>query len=223
MGAPVSTLTAIQQVESPQFQALQWMLLEEETISAWPDWRVQQLFAAATLGFATNLGGGNGDRRWFNSYDECNFIGVTCNDSGMILQLDVTERNRGGELPDEIAMFTSLTSFIGRRNRYTGQIPAAFGYLPFLETLILDQNSLTGNLPKSLENLSDSLVTLTVDRNELSGEFPNSLLSQLTSLRIFSGFGNQFTGDIAESICVLPSLQSFVTDCENEGCYTQCI
>lgn len=200
------------------------MLAEEEFLLTLPDWRLQQLFAAATLAYATNLGGGGGNRRWLNGYDECNFIGVTCDsNTGEILQIDVTARDRGGQLPDEIAMFTALTSFSGRRNRYTGPIPAAFGFLPNLQTLILDQNSLSGSLPQSFVNLAGSLITLTVDRNELSGNFPNVILSQLTSLQIFSSFGNQFNGDIADSVCVLQELRSLVTDCDNEGCYTDCI
>ena len=222
--APASTAAALEVENSPQAQALRWMMDEEATVMVLPDFRVQQLFAAATLAYATNLGGGAGNRRWLNGYDECNFIGVTCDeDSGLITEIDVSARDRGGQLPEEVAMFTSLRSFIGRRNRYTGPIPEGFGFLPNLQFLLLDQNALVGNIPQSFVNLADTLLTLTVDRNELSGEFPNVILSQLTSIQMFSSFGNELTGDIDDSVCALPFIQSLVTGCENEGCYTQCI
>ena len=226
LGAPMSTLAALEEQNSPQSRALEWLLEEEETVSVLPEWRIQQLFAVATLAYSTNLaggGGGGGAQRWLNNYNECTYNGIFCDDSGNIAQIDIADRSRGGQLPEEVSMFSYLVIFNGSGNRYTGPIPEGFGFLPYLITLQLDQNALTGNLPETFINLSGSLRNLFVNSNDLSGEFPNFILSRLPLLQSFSAFGNDFTGEIADEVCELPALSTLITDCDNPGCYTRCV
>jgi len=196
------------------------LLREEDAVATLPAWRIQQLFAMATLGYAANLDAGGG-QRWLNSYEECRYWGVTCDTSGAVAQINISGRDQGGELPEEISMLPSLLFFDASSNECSGNIPEGFGLLPNLITLRLQQNSLTGNLPQSFAN-SSSIRNLLLDRNELSGPFPSATLGQMTGLRVVSTFGNRFTGDITGDLCSL-ELDTFLTDCENDGCYTRCI
>eukprot|EP00977_Amphora_coffeiformis_P028635 scaffold36436_cov176-Amphora_coffeaeformis.AAC.11 len=218
--APSSTRSNLQGGNTPQQQALDFLLREEATIALFPAWRIQQLFAMATLGFAANLDGGGG-QRWLNTYDECQYWGVACDDSGAVSQINISGRDRGGELPDEISMLSSLVFFDAALNGFSGTIPEGFGLLPNLITLRLEQNDLTGNLPQSFANAS-SIRNLFLNRNAFSGPFPSATLGEMTGLQVVSIFGNQFTGDITGTVCNL-GLETFVTDCQNEGCYTRCI
>ena len=217
--APPSTAAALEQADSPQSQALAWML-EDATVASFPSVRIQQLFAIGTLGYALGLNTVGGGLGWLEDYNECNFSGVACQE-GEVVEIILFGRDLFGQLPEEVSML-NLSTFDGRNNQFTGPIPSGFGFMPNLATLVLGDNSLTGNIPQSFVNLSGSLRILGVSSNLLTGGFPNEIVSQLTALEVFVCFGNDFNGNIGEAVCELPFLVTLVTDCANQGCYTQC-
>lgn len=218
--APPSTSSNLQDGnDTPQRRALDFLLREDEAVEALPAWRIRQLFAMATLAYAANLAGGGG-QRWLDTYDECEYWGVTCDDQGAVAQIDISGRNRGGTLPDEIIMLPSLVIFDGAIHGFSGIITPAFGLLPNLVALRLEQNDLTGNLPSSFAD-SRSLRDLFLHRNQLSGEFPNAILGQMSALQAFSIFGNDFTGDIQGDVCDL-GLRTFTVDCANVPTESSC-
>ena len=217
--APLSTAAALEQADSPQSQALAWML-EDATVASFPSGRIQQLFAIGTLGYALGLNTVGGGLGWLEDYNECNFSGVACQE-GEVVEIILFGRDLFGQLPEEVSML-NLSTFDGRNNQFTGPIPSGFGFMPNLATLVLGDNSLTGNIPQSFVNLSGSLRILGVSSNLLTGGFPNEIVSQLTALEVFACFGNDFNGNIDEAVCELPLLVTLVTDCANQGCFTQC-
>ncbi len=60
-------------------------------------------------------------------------------------------------------------------NNLTGEIPESIGNLTSLLVLKLDHNNLTGNLPVSIANLKN-LTTLAIAHNELDGKIPDEVL-----------------------------------------------
>lgn len=73
------------------------------------------------------------------------------------------------------------------------------------ETLILNDNKLSGTIPASLEKLT-ALKRLNLGYNQLTGTIPESL-GNLTSLREFDLSGNQLTGSIPTSFGNLTALR----------------
>ena len=80
--------------------------------------------------------------------------GVTTDDNGHAIKLDL------------------------RDNQLSGEIPPELGKLAILTWLDLDGNQLSGEIPPELGNIAD-LTDLTLDGNLLSGCVPSSLLTQL--------------------------------------------
>ena len=71
-------------------------------------------------------------------------------------------------------------------NLSTGSIPRELTSLPYLTTLLLDQNQLSSVLPEELGNLA-GLADLDLSENQLSGQIPPQLgLLKLTLLNLSS-------------------------------------
>ncbi|KAL5545514.1 hypothetical protein UlMin_005201 [Ulmus minor] len=87
----------------------------------------------------------------------------------------------------------------------SGQIPPQVGDLPYLQTLILRNNTkLIGEIPISISNLSN-LKFLQLDHNKLSGPIPKCL-NQLNSLYLLDLSSNELTGGIPCTFSILQSL-----------------
>ena len=92
-----------------------------------------------------------------------------------------------GELPDELANLTALTTLWLSDNNLTGSIPPELGSLSNLEALYLYRNDLSGPIPPELGGLEE-LNRLWLSYNNLSGPIPPELgdLSNLRDLRLAS-------------------------------------
>ncbi|KAK9108945.1 hypothetical protein Sjap_017005 [Stephania japonica] len=88
---------------------------------------------------------------------------------------------------------------------YSGTIFSSSWDLPYLQSLDLSNNYLSGHVPVSVSNLT-SLHRLTLSRNMLSGEIPSSIGS-LSSLEELSLDNNWFEGAIPTSLINLVSLR----------------
>ncbi len=78
------------------------------------------------------------------------------------------------------------------RTGLRGRVPAAFGHLAGLRSLVLDSNALTGAIPPELGKLTD-LERLGLANNALTGPVPAEL-AKLSSLRKLWLSGNRLTG-----------------------------
>ena len=78
------------------------------------------------------------------------------------------------------------------RTGLRGRVPAAFGHLAGLRSLVLDSNALTGAIPPELGKLTD-LERLGLANNALTGPIPPEL-AKLSSLRKLWLSGNRLTG-----------------------------
>ena len=87
-----------------------------------------------------------------------------------------------------------------------GTLPPELQNLPALQTLLIQDNSLTGSIPTELGNLSTSgFTTLNLSGNSLTGSIPSELgnLTGLTSLNLS---GNSLTGSIPTELGQLSNL-----------------
>ncbi|KAG2683363.1 hypothetical protein I3760_10G028500 [Carya illinoinensis] len=93
----------------------------------------------------------------------------------------------------------------------SGQIPAAVGDLPFLETLDLrKQPNLTGPIPPAIAKLQ-RLTFLRLNWNNLSGPVPD-FLSKLKNLTFLDLSFNNLSGSIPPSLSLLPNLDALHLD-----------
>ncbi|KAK3019869.1 hypothetical protein RJ639_004177 [Escallonia herrerae] len=154
-----------------------------------------------------------------SSSTPCTWYGVSCNDDGSVIGLNLTSsgvtgtlyglsfssfpnlaaidysmNNLSGTIPPQIGYISKLTYLDLSTNQFSGIIPPEIGLLTNLETLHLVENQLNGSIPKEIGQLR-SLSELALYTNHLEGPIPASLgsLSNLTRLYLYS---NQLTGPI---------------------------
>ncbi|CAM0146221.1 unnamed protein product [Urochloa decumbens] len=149
-----------------------------------------------------------------------------------------------GHIPSSIANASKLNFIGMSRNNFTGVIPNSIGKLHELIELNLEfnilqsdsmqdwqfmnsltnctelqvfsvsGNSLKGNVPNSIGNLSSQLQYLFLAKNQLSGKFP-SAIANLHSLIIVALRMNKFIGAVPECLGTLKSLQVLRLDSNN--------
>ena len=126
----VTPLENLNDLESPQARALDWILAMDDEID-WDrvDW-LKEKFALATLFYATN-----GEESWIKhdgwlSLESiCSWYGVTCRD-GAIRRLDLSANGLQSSIPSELALLN-------------------------LESLGLYSNDLAGTIPRELYRMGD--------------------------------------------------------------------
>lgn len=113
-----------------------------------------------------------------------------------------------GTLPPALSTLDHLTSLDLQDNDFSGSLPeiwAGSGQFPVLQSLVLSNNNLSGQVTWRGTAFSN-LQLLRLDRNRLSGPWPDDLtLPALSVLRIYD---NQFSGTLsAELLESIPRIQ----------------
>ncbi|XP_010464098.1 PREDICTED: receptor-like protein 12 isoform X1 [Camelina sativa] len=153
---------------------------------------------------------------WGNSSDCCRWEGITCDaKSGEVIELDLMCSCLHGWFHSNsnlsmLQNFPFLTTLDLSYNHLSGQIPSSFGNLSQLTSLYLSGNYFSGLIPSSLGNLFH-LTSLRLYGNNLVGEIPSSLgnLSYLTFLDLST---NNFVGEIPSSFGSLNQLSILRVD-----------
>nr|XP_043634776.1 receptor-like protein EIX2 [Erigeron canadensis] len=112
--------------------------------------------------------------------------------SSLLEELDISQTNISGTIPNFIGQLTSMKRLLLYGNRIFGSIPQWIGRLSSLEELHLSDNLLDGSLPHSLGNLS-KLEELTFSNNLLIGFVSEAHFAKLASLIYLTGKGNDLT------------------------------
>ena len=97
--------------------------------------------------------------------------GVTADDAGRVVRLDLHENNLRGQIPPELGTLAGLEALDLEDNHLTGPIPGELGKLTSLVHMALGGNGLTGPTPPELGALP-RLNDLILSSNDLSGPIP---------------------------------------------------
>ena len=126
------------------------------------------------------------------------WYGVTTDNNGRVIRLDLEENQLSGEIPPELGNLANLTWLFLDGNELSGEIPPELGNLASLTVLWLGENQLSGEIPPELGNLAN-LTDLWLARNQLSGEIPPEL-GNLANLPDLYLSGNQLSGCVPASL-----------------------
>ncbi|XP_057970179.1 receptor-like protein kinase BRI1-like 3 [Malania oleifera] len=109
-------------------------------------------------------------------------------------------------VPQELANCKNLRTIDLSLNRLTGSLPSKIWTLPNLSNLRMWGNSITGEIPEGICTNGGNLETLILNNNLISGSIPLSL-GNCTNLRLLFLSSNLLTGEIPFSIGNLINLQ----------------
>ena len=143
---------------------------------------------------------------WLSNAPIGQWHGVTTNDDGRVIRLDLRENGLTGPIPTTLGNLSNLEVLRLQENQLTGTIPAWVGNLTRLEELNLSGNRFApGAIPSTLANLS-SLRELYLWGSNLNGPIP-SWLGDLTNLETLGLGGNELTGVIPSELGNLRNLK----------------
>ncbi|KAK3154679.1 hypothetical protein QOZ80_2BG0193800 [Eleusine coracana subsp. coracana] len=156
----------------------------------------------ALQGFSKGLAGGGVSGWTFpnSSSDKancCAWLGVTCDDGGRVIGLDLQGRRLRGKLSHSLGQLAQLQWLNLSDNNFRGTIPAPVLQLQKLQRFDLSYNELTGAFPA---NISLPLIEVfNISYNLINGSHPT--LRGSPQLVLFDAGYNLFAGQIDTSIC----------------------
>ncbi|OIV97440.1 hypothetical protein TanjilG_16201 [Lupinus angustifolius] len=129
----------------------------------------------------------------------------------LLQSLDLSNNLLTGTIPDSIASSTRLYWLNLSFNSFSGSIPAKLTHSDSLTILDFQHNNLSGSVPNtwggSVKSGFFRLQSLILDHNLFSGNVPSSL-GRLSELKEISLSHNQFSGTIPNEIGTLSRLQT---------------
>ncbi|KAE9608053.1 hypothetical protein Lal_00003694 [Lupinus albus] len=124
--------------------------------------------------------------------------------------LNLSFNSFSGPIPATLTHSVSLTFLDFHHNNLSGSIPNTWGGGSVksgffrLQSLILDHNLFTGNIPASLGSLSE-LKEISLSHNQFSGAIPNEI-GTLSRLQILDFSSNALSGKLPSTLSNLSSL-----------------
>lgn len=201
----------------------QTLVLVSDTIEYLLDLCLHQDYPAlVALYIATNGENWTNNMGWdttnTSSCTPCDWYGVTCNEAGRVIYLQLGNNNLTGNIPTELGQLDSLTHLQLFGNNLMDTLPTTLGELSQLEDLNLYNNDLTGHIPTTLGNLTN-LTKLHLGTNELTGSVPSEL-GNLVNLTLLWLHINDLTGSIPANLGNLTNLNDLRLD-QNDftGCF----
>ena len=149
----------------------------------------------------------NGPRwgNWSTDTPLRNWVGITLNSAGRVIEIDLNRKELSGTIPPEIQYFPYLRLLRLDYNSLRGRIPPEIGKLTELRRLDLDGNHFTGPIPPEFGNLI-KLEVLWMGSNGMSGPIPPEF-GKLASLKELHLYEAGFDGSIPEEFGALAELR----------------
>lgn len=141
---------------------------------------------------------------WLTSASLEDWHGVTVDENGRVVRLDLEANSLTGPIPPEIGQLTELRHLNLSSNGLTGPIPPEIGNLRSLTDVNLAHNALSGPIPPEVGQLT-GMTSLWLGRNRLSGPVPPAI-DRLTRLERLDLGDNDLTGEFPAEL-VLPRLK----------------
>jgi hypothetical protein len=130
--------------------------------------------------------------------DYCNWYGVTCNYLGQIIEINLSNNNLQGALPQDLIALTNLKNLNLNNNLIIDTIPNYWDSLDNLYLLDLRFNSLIGPIPFSYTTMT-KINTIHLDNNNLDSLIPPGL-GYNGSLQTFTASNNLLEGCFSAGI-----------------------
>ncbi|XP_062201766.1 receptor kinase-like protein Xa21 [Phragmites australis] len=127
---------------------------------------------------------------------------------GRLQYVNLSSNALSGVIPAEVASCSGLRVFALMNNSFDGGIPAFLFNSSLIQVIDLRMNNLYGTIPHLLPYSSSSLEFLGLTENSLSGEIPSSL-GNLSSLASLLAAENHLTGGIPDSLAMLSNMHRF--------------
>jgi Leucine-rich repeat (LRR) protein len=147
---------------------------------------------------------------WMTDAALGDWFGVTVDDEGRVVRLELHSNNLAGPLPSEIQQLSALQKLVLYSNKLSGALPAELGQLGVLTELYLSRNLFSGQIPVELSQLG-VLTVLGLSANAFSGPIPGEL-GQLSALMLLTLSSNALTGRIPAELGQLRSLEQLDLD-----------
>ena len=135
---------------------------------------------------------------WATDLPLVEWYGVSVDQTGRVVGLDLHGNGLVGEIPDVVGSLSQLTALDLSGNLLTGSIPSALGELANLAWLDLSDNKLSGRIPPSMGRLA-ALSWLRLHDNRLEGAIPSDLGS-LENLEVLRLHNNVLSGPVPEEL-----------------------
>ena len=146
------------------------------------------------------------NRNWLSNRPIGDWYGVIADDSGRVIELNLSENELSGSIPPELGNLSKLEWLVLSQNSLNGTIPSELSNLSKLSLMSVFSNELSGSIPPELGNLAN-LEGLSLGANRLSGTVPPELGS-LTKLTLLYLHSNQLSGSIPPELGGLAQLES---------------
>lgn len=132
---------------------------------------------------------------WNQSVECCDWGGVTCNESGHVIGLDLRYENiNGGVSSSHLKGLNKLQFLNLGYNLLTGNLPKSLFTLQSIQDINLSNNRLSGQI--KLDNVTSyQLRNLDLSSNIFEGEIP-SFVFKLPNISTLTLSGNKFSGNV---------------------------
>ncbi|XP_021855994.2 protein NSP-INTERACTING KINASE 1 [Spinacia oleracea] len=152
--------------------------------------------------------------------DPCSWAMVSCSSEARVVSLGIPSQGLYGTLSPSIGNLTCLQTVLLQNNNISGYIPVEIGRLSKLQTLDISDNLFKGRIPPSLSHLK-ILHYLRLNNNSLSGDIPLSF-ANMTQLTFLDLSYNNLSGPVprfqAKTFSVIGNPQICATASEKD-CY----
>jgi hypothetical protein len=175
--------------------------------------RLYQRFAYLALIFSTGKGSATD---WYDEANECQWTGVSCT-GNTVTGLALSRQGLQGSIPDDVGLWTGLTTFDLSLNQLVGSLPSSIGSWTSLTSFDVRLNQLVGSLPPSIGSWT-GLTYVDVHRNQFSGTIPNEV-SQWKPVTEAYFDANMFQGTMPSSFCQRDWSNGLLSaDCREVAC-----
>lgn len=219
---------------SYQYKALLYMQdIDAASDTAFTDEQLIQRYALACIFISTNkvehfftqqelgdtpLPEWSNTQNWMTAASECEWFGITCDNFGFIVGMDLDENNLSGSIPNEITLLQRSLNNLNLVSNFIynegDEGLAWIGELTNMRDLFLGSTYLVyDGIPPVFAKLNATLRQLDISYTIFHGDMRAAeTLAPLTSLTYLEMGGNTYNASIPVELASLPMLDSLYID-----------